>query len=211
MELTILGASGGVGTCLTHQALAAGHAVTAVVRDPARLVAGPHPKLTVVTADIMDPVSVLPAVTGADAILTAAGPRGTGPTTVIRDSVRAIVAAMDKAGVRRLLMVSGTIVSDDGDGIWLRSLLKPVARRTFLRNVCADMRAGEAEAMASGLDWTIVRPPRLTGKPATGHYRIASGANPPHATTISRADLAACMLDLIGDRSAVTAAIGVAN
>ncbi len=210
MKVTIFGATGGTGTCLTEQALAAGHEVTAVVRDPARLEVGAHPRLTVVTADVMDSASIIPAVTGADAVLSAAGPRGTGPTTVIRDSVRGIIAAMDKTGTRRLLLVSGSIVADKGESVLLR-LVKPVARLTFLRRVCADMRAGESEVEASDLDWTVVRPPRLTAGPATASYRTALDRSLPRCFTISRADLAAAMLALSGDQEAVGHHVAVAR
>lgn len=203
MRLTIFGASGGTGKHLVKQALAGGHQVTAVVRDPARLAVPAQPGLQVVTADIMDPASILPAVTGADAVLTAAGPRGTGPTTVITDSVRSIAAAMDKTGTRRLLALSGSIVADDGEGLFLRYVLKPVARRTFLRHVCADMRQAEAVIAASDLDWTIMRPPALTDGPATGKYRTAFDGGLPRGIRVSRADLAACMLSLVGDVGAV--------
>ena len=80
MKLTIFGASGVTGTFLTEQALAAGHQVTAVVRDPARLSVAGSPRLRVVTADLMDPLAISPAVAGADAVLATFGPRGTGPT-----------------------------------------------------------------------------------------------------------------------------------
>ena len=83
MKLTILGATGATGTTLTGQALAAGHEVTAVVRDPARLAVPAHPRLRTVIADVMDPASIAPAIDGAGAVLSAVGPRGTGPTTVI--------------------------------------------------------------------------------------------------------------------------------
>ena len=211
MRLTIFGATGGTGTQLTEQALAAGHQVTAVVRDPARLAIPPHTGLQVITADIMDPASILPAVTGADAVLTAAGPRGTGPTTVITDSVRSIVAAMDKAGTRRLLALSGSIVADDGESFYLRYVVKPVARRTFLRHVCADMRQAEEEIAGTSLDWTIVRPPALTDGPATGRYRTAVGQNLRNGFRVSRADLAASMLSLIGDVAAVRRHVAVAR
>jgi len=210
MKFTIFGATGGTGTALTEQALAGGHVVTAVVRNPARLHAAAHPRLTVVTADVTDPAAIIPAVAGADAVLTAAGPRGTGPTTVIRDSVRSIIAAMDKTGTRRLLVVSGSIVADQGESVLLR-VVKPLARRTFLRHVCADMRAGESEVEASGLDWTIMRPPRLTARPAAGSYRTALDRSLPRGFAISRADLAACMLALAGDAGAVGHHIAVAR
>jgi putative NADH-flavin reductase len=211
MKLTIFGATGSTGSCLVEQALAAGHDVTAVVRDPARVAAAGHPRLRIVTADIMDPDSIAAPLTGADAALTAAGPRGTGPTTVIQDSVRSIIAAMQKTGCRRLLALSGSVVADDGESAYLRYLLKPLARRTFLRHVCADMRAGESEIEASDLDWTIMRPPRLTSKPATGAYRTAIDRNLPNGLTVTRADLAACMLSLTDDPATIRRHVAIAQ
>jgi putative NADH-flavin reductase len=211
MNLTIFGATGATGTYLMEQALAAGHGVTAVVRDPARLAVPAHPLLSVVTADVMDPESIMPAVSGAEAVLTAIGPRGTGPTTVIQDSTRAIVAAMQKSGRRRLLMLSGSIAADEGESPYLRYLIKPLARRTFLRQVCADMRAGESAVRDSGLDWTIVRPPALTSKPASGKYRTAIDRNLPHGFRVSRADLATCLLALVDDPTSVRKHVGIAS
>ncbi len=216
MRLTIFGATGGTGTQLAEQALAAGHDVTAVVRDPARLTirplpASPRRQLQVSSADIMDPDAIIPAVTGADAVLTAIGPRGTGPTTVSEESVRSIIAAMQKTGTTRLLLVSGSIAADDGESFYLRYLIKPLARRTFLRHVCADMRAAEAEVAATGLDWTIMRPPRLTDGPATGRYRTRIETGLSRSFTVSRADLAACMLAAITDPATVRKHVAIAN
>jgi hypothetical protein len=180
MKLTILGATGASGAALTGQALAAGHEVTAVVRDPARLAVPPHPRLRTVTADVMDPASIAPAIDGADAVLSAVGPRGTGPTTVITDSVRSIIQAMHKTGARRFLQVSGSIVADEGESPYLRYLLKPLARRTFLRHVCADMRH-------------------------------AIDRNLPHGFTVSRADLAACMLASLSDPATVHRHVAIAS
>jgi putative NADH-flavin reductase len=210
MRITIFGATGGTGTQLVEQALAAGYQVTAVVRDPARLAMPAHPGLQVVTADLMDPAAILPAVTGADAVLTAAGPRGTGPTTVITDSVRSIATAMSKARTRRLLVLSGSIVADGGDGFILGYLLKPLARRTFLRHVCADMQQAEAEVAGTELDWTVVRPPRLTDGPATGKYRTAAERDLPRGFQVSRADLASYLLSLISDRATVHKHVAIA-
>lgn len=211
MQLTVFGATGGTGSRLVELALTKGHQVTAVVRDPSRLVVPRQPRLQVVTGDIMDPESILPAVTCADAVLTAVGPCGTGPTTVIADSVRSVTTAMRESGARRLLALSGSITSDDGESLYMRYLVKPVARRTFLRYVSADMRRAEALIEATDLDWTIVRPPALTDGPATGTYRTAVDANLPHGFRVSRADLAACMLTLIADVPATVGRhIGVA-
>lgn len=210
MRLTIFGATGGTGACLVRQALAAGHEVTAVVRGPARLAGPASSRLHCVTANVLDPGSIVTSLAGADAVVSAIGPRGTGRTSISRDSAASIIQAMHKAGTRRLITVSGSIVADEGDGPVLRYLLKPLARATQLRYVCADMRQAEAEVQGSQLDWTIMRPPRLTGRPATGQYRTATDRNPPRAFSLPRADLAACILSLISDESAVHRHIGIA-
>jgi putative NADH-flavin reductase len=211
MKLTILGATGLTGTSLTEQALAAGHQVTAIVRDPARLSVPAQTHLQVVAADVMDPDSIASAMADAAAVITAVGPHGTGATTVIQDSVRSIVQAMQKTGVRRLLEISGSIVADDGESPYLRYLLKPLARRTFLRHVCTDMRRGEDEVRHSSLDWTIFRPPALTARPPQGAYRVGVDRSVPHAFSISRADLAACMLALLDDPATIQRHIFVAS
>ncbi len=211
MRLTIFGATGGTGTCLVQQALAAGHEVTAVVRDPGRLAVPASPRLHAVTADVLDPAPIVTSLAGADAVLSAIGPRGTGRTSISRDSAGSIVQAMRKAGTRRLITVSGSIVADEGDGPVLRYLLKPLVRATQLRHVCADMRQAEAEVQDSQLDWTIMRPPRLTDRPATGRYRTAIDRNPPRAFSLPRADLAACILGLLSDQLTVHRHIGIAS
>src|SRR5262245_53798995 len=103
MRLTIFGATGGTGTQLVRQALERGHEVTAVVRDASRLDVPDQERLKVVTADVMDPSAIEPAVAGADVVISAIGHRDTGPTTVCEDSARSVIEAMGKAGVRRFL------------------------------------------------------------------------------------------------------------
>lgn len=211
MKLTIFGASGATGTCLVNEALAAGYEVTAVVRDPARMRVPAGDRLLVLTADVLNPGSLIPAVTGADAVITAIGPHGTAPGTVRWDSTRSIVEAMRKAGARRLLVVSGSVVGDEGESFYLRYLLKPVARRTFLRHVYADFLATEDEVHDAGLDWTIFRPPSLTDKPARGTYRTAIDRSLPHCFTITRADLAVSMIKALGDPATRHRHLCVAN
>jgi putative NADH-flavin reductase len=210
MKLTIFGATGATGTSLVQQALAAGHDVTAVVRDPARLAIPAHQRLRVVTADVLDPAAISPTVDGADAVISAVGP-GTGASTLRQYSTRSIIEAMQKTRARRLLIVSGSVVADEGESPFMRYLLKPLARRTFLRHVCADMRRAENEVHDSNLDWTIMRPPSLTGKPARGTYRTATDRNLPHGFSISRADLAACMLTLLDNPATVHRHVAIAN
>jgi putative NADH-flavin reductase len=212
MRLTIFGATGGTGTQLVRQALREGHEVTAVVRAPARLDVPAHERLRVVTADVRDPDDITPAVEGADAVLSALGPRGGGPSTICADGARAIIAAMGKTGVRRLLVVSASgPFPDAGDSPLTRYVIKPIILERLLKNGFDDMRRGEEEVRAADLDWTIVRPPQLTDKPATGRYRTAVDINLRGGRRISRADLAAGLLGLIGDETSVHHHISMAN
>ena len=210
MNITVFGATGGTGTAMVEQALAAGHEVTAVVRDPARMKVAPHPRLRVVTADVMDPASIAPALAGTDAAVNTVGPHGLGRTTIQQDSVRSILQAMHQVGARRLLHISGSSTVDDGESWYMRFPVKPLARATFLGNSCTDMRGAESLIRASDMEWTIFRPPALNSKPARG-YRTAIDRNLPHGFSVTRADLAACMVAMLPEPAIVHHHVGVAN
>jgi len=219
--LTIVAATGGIGRHLLTQALAMGHNVTAVVRRPAALPAAPA---RVVTADlgVPDESALRDAVTGADAVLSGLGPRTRADAAVAARGTRAMVAAMRSAGVRRIVVVSaapvGTVPSprrphpprhDPGDGPFMRYVLSPLVRAVF-REHYADLARMEDALRDSDLDWTVVRPPRLTNKPLTGRYRTAYGRNVPRGLTVSRADVAACMLRALDRPESIGQTVGVA-
>jgi putative NADH-flavin reductase len=100
----IFAATGGIGRQVLEQAIAAGHDVTAVVRNPKKL----SREVRVVTADLAapDPVALESAVKGADAVLSALGARSASEAGVAWQGTRAIVQAMKVAGVRRIVVVS---------------------------------------------------------------------------------------------------------
>jgi uncharacterized protein YbjT (DUF2867 family) len=227
MKLTIFAATGGIGRQALEQAVAAGHDVTAVVRNPRNL---PPVRARIVTADLAtaDPAALQSAtlqsaVGGADAVLSGLGPRAKSDVGVVAVGTRAIIAAMRAAGVRRIVVVSaapvGTVPSparpeppryDPGDGFFLRHLADPILK-SVLRENYADLAAMEEALRDSDLDWTVVRPPRLTGKPVTGTYRTAYGRNIRRGLFISRADVAHCMLRVIDQPEAFGQTVGLAN
>jgi putative NADH-flavin reductase len=221
MKLTIFAATGGIGGQLLEQAVDAGHDVTAVARNPARL----SRPVRAVTADMTaaDPAAVEAAVAGADAVLSGLGPRSNADAGVAAQGTRVIVAAMQATGVRRIVAVSaapvGTVATpgrpnppkhDPGDGFFMRHLLSHVASVT-LGKVFADLAEMEDILAGSGLDWTVVRPPRLTGKPLTGSYRTAYGQNLRGGLSVPRADVAHCMLSVLGQPDTIKQAIGIAS
>ena len=207
MRVTVFGATGGIGTEVVRQALAAGHEVVAVVRDAGRLTVPAGAGLGVVTADVMDPAQIGPAVKGADAVVSALGPRPGGPATVLADSARSILAALDQTGVRRLVTVSasGAFIEPD-DPFVTRVVAKPLLHR-FLRDAMTDTQRMEAEIRASDADWTLIRPPRLTSRPGRGRYRRATDRNV--GRTIARADVADAILVVLPDPATIRHVVGV--
>jgi putative NADH-flavin reductase len=161
----------------------------------------------VVQADVMDPDAITPAVEGADAVVSALGPRGNGPTTVCSEGVGSILRAMDKTGVRRLVAVSANgAFADDGDGLITRLIAKPILQR-LLRDGFTDVRRMEEEIRTSATDWTIMRPPRLTNGRRRGSYRTRVDRHV--GITISRADLADAILKALDTPTTVAHRLGV--
>jgi putative NADH-flavin reductase len=225
MKLTIFAATGGIGRQILQQATEAGHDVTAVARNPQKLPADLSGKVRVVTADLAapDPAALESAVEGADAVLSALGPRSNAEAGVATQGTRAIVAAMKATGVRRIVVVSaapiGTVASsgqpnppkrDPGDGFFMAYLFGPLTKAA-LRKHYADLAQMEDALRESGLDWTAIRPPRLTDKPLTGTYRTAYGRNLRRGLYISRADVAHCMLQVLEDPRAIEQTVSLAN
>ena len=207
MRLAVFGATGRTGSEVVRQALAAGHDVVAVVRDPARLTVPAGRGLCVVTADVMEPAQIGPAVKGADAVVSALGPRPGGPVTVLSDGVRSILAAMEDARLRRLVAVSasGAFIEPDEPFV-TRVVVKPLLQR-FLRDSMADTRRMETEIRASDTDWTLMRPPRLANRPGQGRYRREIGRNV--GRTIARADVADAILAALADPATIGHTVGI--
>jgi putative NADH-flavin reductase len=210
MRLTVFGASGKTGRRLVEQALDAGHAVTAVVRDPTRLPIR-HPRLQVVTADVLDPAAIAPTVAGADAVVSALGPHPPrNRSSIMSAGTASILAAMRTTGTSRLVVVSAAPVASDDHGTTLAyRLLGGPLLRALLGGLYADMAAMEDTIKRSGVDWTILRPPWLSDRPRTGSWRQAKDGNLRGGARISRADLAAALLASLDDPDAVKATIAI--
>ncbi|MGW5738957.1 MULTISPECIES: NAD(P)-dependent oxidoreductase [Streptomyces] len=209
MKLTVFGATGGVGGEIVRQALAAGHEVTAVVRDPARLsVTGKD--LEVFRADLTDPQALRAAVTGRDAVLSGLGPRKRADAGTATRLTRSVLRAMEDEGVRRLVVVSAAPVGPPAERQPVVDRIVGALVSAILKPIYDDLRAMEADLAAGATDWTSVRPPRLQDKPATGAYRKVVGGTPTSARFMGRADVAHAMLAAIDDLSTVKQGVGVA-
>ena len=220
MKLTIFAATGGIGRQVLEQAVAVGHDVTAVVRNPKKL----SSQVRTVTADLAaaDQAALGSAVAGADAVLSGLGPRSNSEAGIVSRGTQAIVQAMQATDVRRIVVVSaapiGTVPSpgrpnppkhDPGDGFFMRNLLGPLVKAA-LRKHYADLALMEDILRDSGLDWTVVRPPRLTDGQLTGAYRTAYGQNLRRGIRVSRADVAHLMLRALEQPETIKRTIGIA-
>lgn len=208
MKVLVLGAGGRTGAAVVQQAIAAGHEVTALVRQ-AGTYHGPA-GVRVEEGDATDTAAVAAAVAGQDAVIDTIGgktPYKSG-ITLETDVAKAVIAAMQRHGVRRLLVTSAVGAGDSvpNAGAVLRILLK-----TFLRGSTADKAAMERHVEASGLDWTIARPPVLNDKPATGDVQVFDPSAGEKANKIARDDLAAWLVAQLDSTAYLRRAVTVAT
>ncbi|MFD0619194.1 NAD(P)-dependent oxidoreductase [Paenibacillus sp. GCM10027629] len=210
MKIVVFGATGGTGRQVVMQALEFGHEVTAIVRNP-EAVDIRHEQLEVVQGDVLNLSSFSPWIIGKDAVLSALGVNHRKPTTVYSEGTENIVKAMEGAGVRRLIGLSsaGLVVPSDTpllQRLVIRFVIQPMYKYAY-----EDMARMEDMVRKSGLDWTVIRPPRLTNGSKTGTYRTALNKPLLKAQGISRADLADYMMKSIPNSSSFQAVVEISN
>ena len=191
MRLFVLGATGRTGCALVAQGLGRGHLITAFGRSAC---GGETTKaLRVVIGNPMSVKDVAGALSGHDAVLSALGTRGLGTTSVLVDSAHALIEAMRRVRVRRLVTLSSSLV--EARSGWIAFL----AGRTLLRHTARDQRAMETLITRSELDWTLLRPARLVNGALTGDYTATATSDgiPVSNAGLSREDLAHMMLDTV--------------
>lgn len=209
MKLTIFGATGRTGQHLLQQALEAGHEVTALVRSPAKLTIADD-RLALVQGDISSASQVEEAIAGSEAVISVLGPTSNKPEFTVSRGTEHIIAAMEKHGLRRLVVSAGAGVADAHDSPKLFDKVIGLMVRTFSGNVYADMVRTVSAVRNSNLDWTIVRVPMLSDGPPQGSIKVAyvgKGMGP----RITRADMAAFMLRQLQDEAYVHQAPAISN
>ena len=187
LKLFIIGATGRTGQEIVQQALARGHHVTAFVRSPENIHLK-NERLTIRKGDAMDENELRNAIQTHDAVVSTLGPRKVfEPSSMLRDSALATTRAMNRSGVKRLVVLSAAA---HFPGI-------PNRIASFImRNHMRDSLAMEKIVQSNGLEWTIARPPRLTQDDYLT-YRSREGAAPKMGFTLARKAVAAFRLDAI--------------
>jgi putative NADH-flavin reductase len=208
MKFVVLGATGGIGLEVVRQAIEHGHSVTTFVRSPEPLKSFGN-RITIKQGDLLNSSELARAISGHDAILSGLGPRvpiAKTDANLLRNFATALTTAMHHVGVRRGVIVSTAF-------LFKNSIVPPtyIFGRLFFPGVVIDASGMERTFMESGLDWTIVRPPRLTDKPLTGKYRARLGHLPYFGFNISRADVAHCLIKTVEDRASLGKILGLSN
>jgi putative NADH-flavin reductase len=201
MKLFVIGATGRTGHEIVEQGLARGHHVTAFVRSPEGITLR-NGRLTVLKGNVTDENQLFNAMRSHDAVLSALGPRKVfKPSSLLRDSALATTHAMKRSEVRRLVVLSAAA---HFPGV-------PNRIASFImRGHMRDSRGMEEIVQASGLDWTIARPPRLTQE-NYAVYRSREEAAPKMGFTLSRKAVAAFMLDAIEQAKHFHKIVGIAK
>ena len=192
MKLVVFGSSGRTGRLVIAGALERGHEVTAFARTPEALGELAPRCAHVVRGDVVDRVVVAEAMSGQEAVVYAVGPAPGESATTTADGVLRVVRTMQTYGVRRLIALSAAGVEAEEEA---RSFFARLFRPRPEVVDPGEVRRMEVTVRQSELDWTLVRPSRLTDGPATGMHRAGPGHALPDPRPIARADVAAYVLD----------------
>ncbi len=198
MRIALFGATGAIGGGVLRLALERGLEVRALCRAP-ESVAPRDDRLAVLAGDARDAEAVARTVRGADAVVSCLGPRANTPQAAdeIVDAARTILDAMSAAGVSRLVVISGGAVDAPGDHKGVQGRLASALVRRLARWIVSAKQREFDLVRSSGLDWTAVRPPRVTTGAGTGRYRVGLERLP--GSRIATVDVARFMLDALDD------------
>jgi putative NADH-flavin reductase len=201
VKLFVIGATGRTGLEVVQQALVRNYHATAFVRSPENI-SLKNERLTVLKGNAMEENELFRAVQNHHAVVSTLGPREVfKPSSMLHDSAVATTRAMNRAGVKRLVVLSAAA--------HFPGLLNRIAS-FIMRKHMRDSLAMEAIVQASGLDWTIARPPRLTQENYTT-YRSREDAAPRMGFSLSRKAVAASMLEAIEQRKHFHKIVGIAK
>ena len=202
MTKTILlyGGSGRTGTLVMQQALAAGHSVRALVRNPT-VISQNHADLTLIKGTPENADDVAKAMQGCDAVISTLNnarasdspfAKPVNRDTLLKDIFDITIAEMHDQGLRRIVSLGAAGVNESYETapLFMRMLIK----WSNLGHAYRDHEMVEDALAASGLDWTVGRAMMLGNKEGTApviESYVVNGANQPKpAMQISRASVA---------------------
>ncbi len=192
-RLAVFGASGRTGQEILRLAESNGWGVRALLRPSSTC--DPRAGLEIVRGSLTSPSDLRATIEGTAAVCCVFGPRSSRAEPFCAPATRGIVEAMTSIGSRRILCLTGAMVGDLPRNVSLAMRLVAAAYRQRCPELAADAAAQERVVIDSGLDWTLVKPPRLTSAKVSGPVRADLQLRVGLWSHVSRAALAAFMLD----------------
>ena len=193
MKIVVFGGTGKTGSLLIEQALAKGHHVTAYVRN-SQSIKIENPSLKIVVGNLSETLKLKDALVGAEACFSTLGGKSLtkrSPELVL--GIDNIVKITEQEVVPKFIYLSSFGAGESKK--LMPAILKFFLVDLFLRVPLADHNLNEKRIMNSKLHWTIVRPGGLTDGPLTRSINHGTEAFKQGKSNISRADVAAFMLD----------------
>lgn len=195
MNISVIGATRGIGLKVVEQATGKGHNVTALVRRPAAMIFR-HKNLHSVPGDVLDPDAVEDATKGQDVIVFTVGIMPTrAPVKIFSEGTENVLNAMQKTGVKFLIAVTG-MGAGDSKGNW-GFAYRFIYNLASIKTIYEDKDRQERLIKSRAIEWIIVRPAFLTDGPLTGKYRIFTDMKTIRPGRISRADVAHFILNQV--------------
>jgi uncharacterized protein YbjT (DUF2867 family) len=163
MKVLVIGASGPTGRAVVDLALGRGLDAAVLVHRDFPVPEGAEGR----AADLLDPASLSRAVAGCDAVISTLGPNRDSAPALCSRAYRNLVDAMSAEGAQRLVCVTGAMIGHPSSHLHGFYRIAPRLFPADVRAAIEDRRESERIVIASDLDWTIVRPPRLVDGTAT--------------------------------------------
>ena len=208
MIISVFGASGRSGRAFIAAASAAGVSLRLHYRSAPEDEA--PPLSTVVVGALTDPTAVREVLRGAEAVVILFGPRPKARHVFTAKATKAIIDGMVAQGQRRLICVTGAMIGDTPGNVSIPMRTLEFAIRRLSDDEQPDDRSAQEKVVrASKLDWTIVKPPRLTESSELTGVRAATDLSVGLRSKMTRATLAMFLLQEIRDRQYVQQAVYV--
>jgi len=207
--VVVFGASGRLGSLVVQEAIRRGEKVRAFKRG-AKAIGRQHERHQVVEGSLDDLSQVRAAIAGASAVIVVLGPRSESQVPFTARATANILRAMAEAGVTRIVCVTGAMVGEgypNRGGFYRRMRAKHAKRAPDLAR---DRDEQERILKESPLDWTVVKPPRLTDGERRGSVRTGPDLPIGMTAKVSRADLASFLLDEAANREFVRRCVFIA-
>ncbi|MDI9639493.1 SDR family oxidoreductase [Anaerolineae bacterium CFX9] len=199
MRIALFGGTGRTGIHIVEQALAQGHEVRLLARTPEKVTIK-HPCLHVIPGDVRDLAAVERTIQDTEAVISVLGPSSSKPEFAVTQGTRNLLTAMQRHGVRRLIVSAGAGVRDPLDQPGAFDRVISAVLNIVSKHVVADMKQVVQLVRESDRSWTIVRVPMLTDDPPTGNLRVGY-LGKGVGVRLSRADMAAFILRQLGDQT----------